>query len=63
MTPLLLSLLLAGAPASGVPDGGIVTAKGHRFLAEVARTPQEQARGLMCPPGPGPGPVHDLPLR
>jgi uncharacterized membrane protein (UPF0127 family) len=47
MTPLLLSLLLAGAPASGVPDGGIVTAKGHRFLAEVARTPQEQARGLM----------------
>lgn len=45
MTPLLLTLLLAAAP--GVTDGGIVMAKGHRFLAEVARTPQEQARGLM----------------
>jgi len=45
MTPLLLSLLLAASP--GVTDGGIVVAKGHRFLAEVARTEQEQARGLM----------------
>jgi len=49
MTPLLLSLLLASqpGPGSGVPDGGTVLAKGHQFLAEVARTPQEQARGLM----------------
>ena len=45
MTPLLLSLLLAVTP--GVPDGGIVTAKGHKFLAEVARTPREQQLGLM----------------
>jgi uncharacterized membrane protein (UPF0127 family) len=45
MVPALLSLLLAAAP--GAPDGGIVTAKGRPFLAEVARTPQEQARGLM----------------
>jgi uncharacterized membrane protein (UPF0127 family) len=45
MTPLLLSLLLAAQ--SGVPDGGIVLVNGHKFLAEVARTPQEQARGLM----------------
>ena len=45
MVPVLLSLLLAAAP--GVPDGGIVTAKGQSFLAEVARSPQEQAKGLM----------------
>jgi uncharacterized membrane protein (UPF0127 family) len=45
MTPLLLSLLLTVTP--GVPDGGIVTAKGHTFLAEVARTPREQQLGLM----------------
>ena len=45
MTPLLLSLLLAASP--GTTDGGIVVAKGHRFLAEVARTPEEQERGLM----------------
>jgi uncharacterized membrane protein (UPF0127 family) len=45
MVPALLSLLLA--TASGAPDGGTVIAKGHPFLAEVARTPQEQARGLM----------------
>ncbi len=45
MTPLLLSLLLAITP--GVADGGIVMAKGHKFLAEVARTPNEQQRGLM----------------
>ena len=45
MTPLLLSLLLAVTP--GVADGGIVMAKGHKFLAEVARTPNEQQRGLM----------------
>ena len=45
MIPLLLSLLLSSTP--GVADGGIIVAKGHRFLAEVARTPQEQARGLM----------------
>jgi uncharacterized membrane protein (UPF0127 family) len=45
MTPLLLSLVLAAAPVT--PDGGTVVAKGQRFLAEVARTPQEQALGLM----------------
>jgi uncharacterized membrane protein (UPF0127 family) len=45
MTPLLLSLLLAATP--GTTDGGIVVANGHRFLAEVARTPEEQGRGLM----------------
>ncbi len=45
MTPLFLSLLLAAAPV--VPDGGTVVAKGQKFLAEVARTPQEQALGLM----------------
>ena len=45
MAPLLLSLLLAVSP--GVPDGGVVVAKGQTFLAEVARTQQEQAMGLM----------------
>ena len=45
MTPFLLSLLLAFTP--GVPDGGVVVAKGQKFLAEVALTPREQARGLM----------------
>ena len=45
MVPFLLSLALAMSPV--VPDGGTVVAKGHRFLAEVARTEQEQARGLM----------------
>jgi len=45
MAPFLLSLLLAFS--TGVPDGGVVVAKGHKFLAEVARTPQEQALGLM----------------
>jgi uncharacterized protein len=45
MTPLLLSLLLAVAP--GAPDGGQVVAKGQTFLAEVARTREEQMRGLM----------------
>ena len=28
-------------------DGGYVVAKGKRYLAEVARTPNERARGLM----------------
>lgn len=45
MTPLLLSLLLTVAP--GTPDGGVVVVKGHKFMAELARTPQEQATGLM----------------
>ena len=45
MTPFLLSLLLAFGP--GLTDGGEVVVKGHKFLAEVARTPQEQAVGLM----------------
>ena len=44
MMPILLSLALAAAV---VPDGGTVVAKGQKFLAEVARTPQEQALGLM----------------
>lgn len=45
MTPLFLSLVLAVVPV--VPDGGTVVAKGQKFLAEVARTQQEQALGLM----------------
>jgi len=45
MTPFLLSLLLAATPVT--PDGGLVVAKGQRFLAEVARTPAEQEKGLM----------------
>ncbi len=45
MPAFLLSLLLAAAPVT--PDGGIVAVKGQRFLAEVATTPQEKARGLM----------------
>lgn len=45
MIPMLLSLALAAGPVT--PDGGIVVAKGQRFLAEVARKPQEQALGLM----------------
>ena len=42
--PGSMSLLLAPVRP---PDGGIVAAKGQRFLAEVATTPQAQARGLM----------------
>ena len=45
MTPLLLSLLLSASP--GTPAGGTVVAKGHRFLAEVAQTQEEQGLGLM----------------
>lgn len=45
MTPFLLSLLLSAVPVT--PDGGTVVAKGQRFLAEVAHTPEEQALGLM----------------
>lgn len=45
MYPLLFSTLLTFAALT--PDGGTVALKGQRFLAEVARTPQEQARGLM----------------
>ena len=45
MTPFLLSLVLAAAPV--VPDGGTVVAKGQKFMAEVARSPSEQHRGLM----------------
>jgi uncharacterized protein len=45
MQAFLLSLLLSLAPV--IPNGGIVVAKGQRFLAEVALTPQEQMRGLM----------------
>jgi len=45
MQAVLLSLLLMFAPV--VPNGGIVTAKGQRFLAEVALTRPEKERGLM----------------
>ena len=45
MSPLFLSLLLAVSP--GVPDGGWVVAKGQKFIAEVARTQQDQGMGLM----------------
>jgi hypothetical protein len=45
MQALFLSLLLALAPV--LPSGGVVAAKGQKFLAEVAVTPQEQMRGLM----------------
>lgn len=45
---LLLSFATAGvAIANTDVDGGYVVAKGKRFLAEVARTPNEKARGLM----------------
>ncbi len=45
MHAVLLSLLLALSPNQ--TDGGIVGVKGQRFLAEVARTDQERAKGLM----------------
>ena len=45
MQAFLLSLLLSIAPV--IPNGGIVAAKGQRFLAEVAITSPEQMRGLM----------------
>jgi uncharacterized protein len=48
MQACLLSLLLSLTPV--LPNGGIVVAKGQRFLAEVALTPQEQMRGLMYRP-------------
>jgi len=35
------------ASTSVEADGGVVVAKGTRFLAEVARTPAERAKGLM----------------
>lgn len=44
MLPFLLPALLAQAPLT---DGGAVVMKGQRFLAEVARTDVEKARGLM----------------
>jgi uncharacterized membrane protein (UPF0127 family) len=45
MHAFLLSLLLAINPSQ--TDGGTVGVKGQRFLAEVARTDQEKAKGLM----------------
>jgi uncharacterized membrane protein (UPF0127 family) len=45
MIPALLSLALCAAPVA--PDGGTVLAHGQKFMAEVARTPQEQTLGLM----------------
>ena len=47
MHAFLLSLLLALNPTPSPTDGGIVAVKGQRFLAEIARTDQERARGLM----------------
>ncbi len=44
MLPFLLGVLLSQAPPT---DGGTVLLKGQRFLAEVARTDAEKARGLM----------------
>lgn len=45
MHPFLLSAVLAINPYQ--TDGGLVGVKGQRFQAEVARTDQEKARGLM----------------
>ncbi len=45
MHPFLLSAVLAINPYQA--DGGLVGVKGQRFQAEVARTDQEKARGLM----------------
>ena len=45
MHAFLLSLLLAFAPNQ--TDGGTVGIKGQRFLAEIARTDPEKAKGLM----------------
>ncbi|MBK8793863.1 MAG: DUF192 domain-containing protein [Holophaga sp.] len=45
MHPFLLSSLIAMSPYQ--TDGGTVVVKGQRFLAEVARTEQERARGMM----------------
>jgi len=45
MHPFLLSALLTLNPYQ--TDGGTVGVKGQRFLAEVARTDQEHAKGLM----------------
>lgn len=44
MLPLLMTAFLAQMPPT---DGGTVVLKGQRFLAEVARTEAEKARGLM----------------
>jgi uncharacterized membrane protein (UPF0127 family) len=44
MFPLLLCLLLSAEKP--VTDGGVVTIKGQRLLAEVARTPKERERAL-----------------
>ncbi|MCE1228743.1 MAG: DUF192 domain-containing protein [Firmicutes bacterium] len=41
-----LSAFVAFA-ARATTDGGVVVVKGQRFLAEVARTDNERARGLM----------------
>jgi uncharacterized protein len=45
MLNLAAALLLSLAQVKA--DGGLLYAKSQRFLAEVARTPQEQQRGLM----------------
>ena len=45
LRPVLLGSLSSMA-AFGA-GGGTVAAKGHRFIAEVAVTPQEQQKGLM----------------
>lgn len=54
MRPLLLVLfavLLVGPSCSGTSDAGLpvitIDVDGHRVRAEVARSPDEQSRGLM----------------
>lgn len=48
MLPALFSFLLNSVQSTqGNPDASMVVAKGQRFLAEVAVTPQEQQHGLM----------------
>ncbi|MBL0211088.1 MAG: DUF192 domain-containing protein [Holophagaceae bacterium] len=45
MRPVLLGTI--GSIAAHGAGGGTVAAKGHRFMAEIAATPQEQQKGLM----------------
>ena len=44
---LVFAISSTVASTSVEADGGVVVAKGARFLAEVARTPAERAKGLM----------------
>ncbi|MBI4912722.1 MAG: DUF192 domain-containing protein [Acidobacteria bacterium] len=47
MRPALIATLLVAASAAFAGGGGTVLAKGQTFLAEVASTDLERARGLM----------------